>query len=197
MSVLCLVEHDGTEPIDASFRALSLARNLAESSGEALEAALIGAAPASAVGTLAGFGVSLVHSVESEMLDAYAPVAWARALLELAASLAATAIVAAGTERGNEVMAHAGALSGQAMVANCLTARREEQRNDGGLEPTTLGREPHRRCSPHWIAGTSHCRLRRRGSCASHRGCLTHCRGLPTGARNRRPSREGRGMGAT
>ena len=127
MSVLCLVEHDGTEPIDASLRALSLARNLAESSGEALEAALIGAAPASAVGTLAGFGVSLVHSVESEMLDAYAPVAWARALLELAASLAATAIVAAGTERGNEVMAHAGALSGQAMVANCLTAARSSE----------------------------------------------------------------------
>jgi electron transfer flavoprotein alpha subunit len=135
VSVLCLVEHDGAEPLDASLRALSFARSLAESSGEGLEAAVVGGVPEAAKVTLANFGVRLVHSIDSDELDAYAPVAWARALLELTTSVPATALVAAGTDRGNEVMAHAGALSGLAMVANCLTAART------GEESVTLSRQ--------------------------------------------------------
>jgi electron transfer flavoprotein alpha subunit len=124
MSVLCLVEHDGSEAIDASLRALSFARGLAESTGDTLAAALVGEAPATVVDSLGAFGVSGVSSIEPEGLIPYAPMAWARALLGLVTLSSATALVAAGTDRGNEVMAHAGAMTGLAMAADCLRASR-------------------------------------------------------------------------
>ena len=127
MTVLCLVEHDGTEPIDASLRALSFSRALAESSGEPLAAAVVGAVSPPLLGTLGTFGVDEAYSIESDELTCYAPRGWARALLGLASSLPATAVVAAGTDRGNEVIAHAGALGGLAMVANCLSASRLDE----------------------------------------------------------------------
>lgn len=124
MTVLCLVEHEATEAIDASLRALSFARSLGESSGEALVAALVGEISPPTLEALAAFGVSEAYGIESDGLDSYAPLGWARALVGLASSLPATAVVAAGTDRGNEVMAHAGALTGLAMVAGCLNASR-------------------------------------------------------------------------
>jgi electron transfer flavoprotein alpha subunit len=126
MSVLCLVEHDDNGAIDASLRALSFARALGESSGDPLSAALVGEVSASTLEALAAFGVSEAYAIESDELDSYAPMAWARALVELAAGSPTSAVVAAGTDRGNEVMAHAGALTGLAMVANCLSASRSE-----------------------------------------------------------------------
>ncbi|MGA2804788.1 MAG: electron transfer flavoprotein subunit alpha/FixB family protein [Acidimicrobiales bacterium] len=124
MTVLCLVEHETGEVIDASLRALSFARTLGESSGEALVAALVGEISTPTLEALAAFGVSEAYGIESDGLNSYAPLGWARALVGLASSLPATAVVAAGTDRGNEVMAHAGALTGLAMVANCLSASR-------------------------------------------------------------------------
>ncbi|HKH89080.1 MAG TPA: electron transfer flavoprotein subunit alpha/FixB family protein, partial [Acidimicrobiales bacterium] len=53
---------------------------------------------------------------------AYAPLAWGRALSELADEIGATSVVAAATEHGNEIMAHLGALTGLPMVANCFEA---------------------------------------------------------------------------
>jgi electron transfer flavoprotein alpha subunit len=126
MTVVCLVEHDGTEPIDASLRALSFARTLGESSGEQLAAALVGEVSASILAKLCEFGVSDAYSIRSDDLASYAPLAWARALDGLGSSLPATAIVAAGTDRGNEVMAHIGALRELPMVANCFKASRSD-----------------------------------------------------------------------
>ena len=126
MTVLCLVEHDGNEPIDASLRALSFARILAESSGDPLVAVLVGDVSATSLETLGTFGVGEAYSIESDELDSYAPVGWAKAIMELASSPATTAVVAAGTDRGNEVMAHVGALTGLAVAANCLRATRSD-----------------------------------------------------------------------
>ena len=103
MTVLCLVEHDGSAVIDASLRALSFARALAESSSDPLAAVLVGEVSPSTLEVLGAFGVSRAYGVESEEIVSYAPVAWARALIELAASATARAVVAAGTDRGNEV----------------------------------------------------------------------------------------------
>ncbi len=55
-------------------------------------------------------------------LDAYSPAGWSRALRELADTLGVDAVVAAGTERGQEIMASVGAATGLAMAANCLSA---------------------------------------------------------------------------
>ena len=160
MTVLCLVEHEASEVIDASLRALSFARTLGESSGEALVAALVGEISAPTLEALGAFGVSEAYGIESEELDSYAPLGWARAIVGLASSLPATAVVAAGTDRGNEVMAHAGALTGLAMVANCLE-RVEIWRDDRSPQPTALGRQSHRGRGRRVFAHSAHRRLRR------------------------------------
>jgi len=127
MTVICLVEHDGNDTIDASLRALSFGRALAESSRDPLAAVLVGEVADRTFETLASFGVSEAFAVESGEFGSYAPVGWARALVELARSAPTTAVIAAGTDRGNEVMAHVGAMTGLAMVANCLSASRSEE----------------------------------------------------------------------
>jgi len=45
--------------------------------------------------------------------------AWARTLAGLATETGASAVLAAGTDRGNEVLAHLGAITGLPMAANC------------------------------------------------------------------------------
>jgi electron transfer flavoprotein alpha subunit len=51
----------------------------------------------------------------------YAPAAWAQTLVELARQRGAGAITAAGTERGNEILAHVAAKLDQPMAANCVS----------------------------------------------------------------------------
>jgi electron transfer flavoprotein alpha subunit len=117
MTVYCLVELDGGGVADASLRALTLARGLAAGpgNGSRLSALVFGEPP---VADLATHGVEDVYVVSG--IDGYAPVAWARALAGLLDG--ATAVVAAGTDRGNEVLAHLGAITGLPMAANCVTA---------------------------------------------------------------------------
>jgi electron transfer flavoprotein alpha subunit len=69
--------------------------------------------------------VAEVHVAEHEALagDAgFAPDAWAAAVLELAGRLAPRAIVAAGSERGNDVMARVAARGDLPFAANCTDA---------------------------------------------------------------------------
>jgi len=143
VTVLCLVEHAAGEVADTSRRALTLARQLADSAGGAARTAAAseaGPAPDGAAravtavafgsgpdgtalaGQLSGHGVADAYLVESPDLVGYAPQAWARALAGLAGELGATAVVAAGTDRGNEVLAHLGAITGLPMAANCAAA---------------------------------------------------------------------------
>ena len=116
MTVLCLVELDGAEPADASLRALTLARTLGDTSVQTVVFAESASVPAAA---LAEYGVTDVYVIEPGALEGYAPQAWARVLAGLAAETGATAVLAAGTDRGNEVLAHLGAITGLPMAANC------------------------------------------------------------------------------
>jgi electron transfer flavoprotein alpha subunit len=116
MTVLCLVERDGDGAADVSLRALTFARSLAEPGAGGVAAAVFGpGAPTE----LAGYGVADAYAVEA---DGYAPQAWGRALAGLAAELNATVVVAAGTDRGSEVLAHLAAITGLPMAANCVSA---------------------------------------------------------------------------
>jgi electron transfer flavoprotein alpha subunit len=121
MTVLCLVELDGAEPADASLRALSLARSL----GDVNAVVFADTMPQD---TLARYGVTDVYVIETSALDGYAPQAWARVLAGLAAETGATAVLAAGTDRGNEVLAHLGAITGLPMAANCTLVTPDEGR---------------------------------------------------------------------
>ncbi|MGP7999296.1 MAG: electron transfer flavoprotein subunit alpha/FixB family protein [Streptosporangiaceae bacterium] len=129
MSILCLVELDADGLTDASLRALTFARRLA-GSGAGLCAVLFGAAGRVPAGLLGDYGVTEAYVIEPAALAGYAPQAWARTLEGLASVTVASAVVAAGTERGQEVLAHLGALTGQPMAANCISA---ETAADGTL----------------------------------------------------------------
>ena len=124
MSVLCLVELDAAGPTDSSLRALTFARGLAGPAvgGPGLIAVLFGPADRVPAAQLGRFGVTEAQVIEPEAVDGYAPQAWARTLEGLASVVLAGAVVAAGTDRGHEVLAHLGALTGQPMAANCLSA---------------------------------------------------------------------------
>jgi electron transfer flavoprotein alpha subunit len=116
MTVLCLVELDGGAPADASLRALTLARSLGDTRIGTVMFADAADVPAAA---LAAYGVTDVYVTEPGTLEGYAPQAWARVLAELAGETGATSVLAASTDRGNEVLAHLGAITGLPMAANC------------------------------------------------------------------------------
>jgi electron transfer flavoprotein alpha subunit len=85
-------------------------------------AVVFGAADSVPVGDLSACGVTGAYAVESPELGGYAPQAWARALAGLAGEISASAVVAAGTDHGHEVMAHLGAITGLPVAANCVSA---------------------------------------------------------------------------
>jgi electron transfer flavoprotein alpha subunit len=123
MSVVVLAELDGAEIADASLRALTLARDLAGDSGEQLAAAVFTGdddLPGPAAEQLAAYGAADVYAVD---VPGYAPAAWARALAELAEPGPVTAVLAAATDRGSEVLAHLGAITGEPVAANCVSVR--------------------------------------------------------------------------
>lgn len=124
MTVLCLAERDGDGIADASLRALAFSQDLAASSKDSLAAVVFGSLAGPASDVLAAAGLTGAYAVESDRLAGYAPLAWARALAGLAASSSATAVVAAGTDHGNEIMAHLAAITGLPMAANCAAAAR-------------------------------------------------------------------------
>lgn len=117
MSVLALVEHEGGQVDDLSLQALSLARELA--GGEPLTALLVGEGGREASAQLGAAGVASALVAEDERLGAYAPGAWGRCVTDALERTGADAVVAAGTNRGNEVLSHVAARLDQPFAANC------------------------------------------------------------------------------
>ena len=114
---LVYVEHQAGVPDEASLQAIAVARQLA--GGDAVHAMAAGpGAPDTAV-ALGGHGVATVHVAEHDALATHAPAALGRSLTELAGRLSSPAIVGPGTERGNEVLAHAAAIGDLPLAANC------------------------------------------------------------------------------
>jgi electron transfer flavoprotein alpha subunit len=114
VSVLVFVEGND----DLALQALTFARRY----DATVDAVAFGAAPA----------ITGVRKLYVGELDDYAPQAWARAI----ASLEPTTVVAAGTDRGNEVLAHAAVMTGGVFAANCVRAAGDEvtrQRWGGSL----------------------------------------------------------------
>jgi electron transfer flavoprotein alpha subunit len=76
---------------------------------------------------LAAYGVSAVHHAADDRLDRYAPEAWAACVVDLIGRARPSAVLAAGSDRGNEVMAHVGARMGLAVAANCTEVEPGDQ----------------------------------------------------------------------
>ena len=116
--ILAVVEHADGRPERLSLEMLGLARRLGSGIGEPVEGVLFGAGATEAAGQLAGRGVSVAHVVEDGRLAAFAPVAWAASIVQLMTARAPSIVLAAGSDRGNEVMAHVGARTDLPLAAN-------------------------------------------------------------------------------
>jgi electron transfer flavoprotein alpha subunit len=117
--ILGLIDHDRGTLNRISLEMLTLGRDLANRLSLPLEAVLIGENARALADDLPAYGVSKVHLVRHERLDDYAPEAWAQSLIHLIETEQPQAILAPGTERGNEVMAHVGAKTDLPLAANC------------------------------------------------------------------------------
>ena len=118
--VLALVEHEGANPDRLSLEALAIAARLATTLGTTIHAALLGAGAEDAATGIGKFGVATAHVVADERLDPYAPAAWAAGLAQVIAGNPFDIVIAPGSERGTEILAHVAARSGLPMAANVI-----------------------------------------------------------------------------
>jgi electron transfer flavoprotein alpha subunit len=114
MTTLVLVEQTDGQADRLSLEALSLAASL----GESVEAVFFGRWSTPSARPLSGRDLARVHVVDDPRLEAFAPAAWAASIAQLAAARSASTVIAAGSDRGNEVMAHVGARLDLPMAAN-------------------------------------------------------------------------------
>ena len=126
MTVLVVVEHDRGELAAASLEAFAFARDIAEQLGVAVEALGIGAASVELADVCGAHGASMLHVAPTPGVDEYSPLAWGAVVGAAATGLSPAAIVASGSDRGNEVLAHAAAELDLPFVANCLAVSTAE-----------------------------------------------------------------------
>jgi electron transfer flavoprotein alpha subunit len=138
-AVLVLIEHDRGEAPETAYQALAFAQRL--TSG-AVEAVTIGADADGLAATLGRYGAGKVWQIHHDELSDYAPEAWGDALAQVMAAAAPGAVVACGTDRGNEVLAHLAAMTDMPLATNVVgvaPAPGDEGGNEGkGLALTRL-----------------------------------------------------------
>jgi electron transfer flavoprotein alpha subunit len=122
------------EAIEVSREAVTFARALSESGGGVPVDVVVVGTPSDALReTMAAYGVRRVHALTGSAFDAFSGAAWASGVLSVRTSSGAVVVMAAGTPRGNEVMAHVAARAGVPMAANVLSF--------GGLSPFVVTRQ--------------------------------------------------------
>ena len=127
MSVLVVVEHDRGQMADATLEAFAFGADIAAQLGVGVEALLIGTDAAGLADTCAAHGASVVHHASDASLADYGPDAYGEVVAAAASALSPSAIVACGSDRGNEVLAYAAATLDLPFVANCLTVKTADE----------------------------------------------------------------------
>jgi electron transfer flavoprotein alpha subunit len=120
--LLVVLEHDRGELVEAAREALTFGRILAAEMQAPLEAALIGADDQDLVAAVGEYGTVTVHTCTHEVLSDYGPDAYGAVVAQMIESLSPDAVLAGGSDRGNEFMAHAAARLDIPFVANCTSA---------------------------------------------------------------------------
>ena len=113
--ILVLIDHDRGELDPLSLRALTSARAL----GQDVEAVVIGSEAAGLAGIVGEYGAKVLHVAKHSMISDYTPMASGRALKDLVEKLKPAAVLAAGSPRGNEQLAHLAAFLDVPMAAEC------------------------------------------------------------------------------
>ncbi len=117
--ILVVVEHDRGTIAPAAGEALAAGRSLAAATDVPLDALTIGADADSLAAELGPFGVATVYQAHHPVLTDYGPEAWGAAVAHAVGELDPSFVLAAGTDRGHEVIAHAAGHLDVPMVANC------------------------------------------------------------------------------
>ena len=123
--ILVFVETDDSGAVtltsaEAVTFARTNARALAGAGGAGPEAAVIGPLSEEAVAELSRLGVGTIHHLADPELEAYSAAAWAQAIVDIAPE--AGTLLASGTPRGMELMAHCAVRTGERMAANVVSA---------------------------------------------------------------------------
>ncbi|HEY3531294.1 MAG TPA: electron transfer flavoprotein subunit alpha/FixB family protein [Nocardioides sp.] len=121
--ILTLVETDlDGAATEVSLEAVSFARDIsAAGNGVPVDAVVFGDVSEDLRAELSAYGVRTVHRVGGDDVAAYSGAGWASAILTVRDAAGSVVIMAAGTDRGNELMAHVAARSGASMAANVLS----------------------------------------------------------------------------
>ncbi|GAA2622740.1 electron transfer flavoprotein subunit alpha/FixB family protein [Streptomyces vastus] len=121
--ILVLVETENGAASEISLETLAFARSLAaEGGGIAIRAAVVGEVEDrdALAAELGAHGAAEVHHAVGEGFASYAGAAWATALQAIRESTRSVVVTAAGSPRGNEVLAHLAARLSVPMAANAV-----------------------------------------------------------------------------
>ncbi|MEI7617094.1 MAG: electron transfer flavoprotein subunit alpha/FixB family protein [Actinomycetota bacterium] len=119
--ILVVVEHDRGVTSETSYQGFGMARTLlAAGVGSSISAVIIGADADALAAEVGAHGAALALCVHHSELSDYAPEAWGDVVAELIASRSPAAVVATGTDRGNEVLAHASAVADLPFASNVI-----------------------------------------------------------------------------
>jgi electron transfer flavoprotein alpha subunit len=124
--IVVLVEVEATGAFVVSQEALTFARQLSAQIGASSVQAVVigpldpGVSDDALLAQLAEQGVTQLHCASHDRLTAYSAAAWASAVTGVVRATSARALLAAGSPRGNEVLAHAATRLDVAMAANVV-----------------------------------------------------------------------------
>lgn len=158
--LLVVLEHEGGDLVEAAREALTFGRVLAGKLDTELQAALIGSDDDAIVAAAGEFGADTVHTCTHDILSDYGPDAFGAVVTQMIDSLSPDVVLAGGSDRGNEVMAHVAAQADAPFVANCVDVTPGDtwsmtrvQWGGSLLEDSTLDSEvPLLTCGLHAIA---------------------------------------------
>ncbi|NUR09574.1 MAG: electron transfer flavoprotein subunit alpha/FixB family protein [Nocardioidaceae bacterium] len=119
MTTLVLVETDESGAVEVSRETLTFARGL----GDEVHAIVVGDGPAGLVEQLGAYGATVVLHADGDAFTAYSAAAWAAAVVSAAGDH--SVVMAAGTPRGMEVVAHVACRLDATMAANVVSAERD------------------------------------------------------------------------
>ncbi|WGW13653.1 electron transfer flavoprotein subunit alpha/FixB family protein [Saxibacter everestensis] len=129
--ILVLIETDDSGATVTSLETLTFARNLADLGDRpGVEAVVVGPLEAglrhNLLAQLGEQAVLTVRHATDDQLDQYSAAAWAASVVTSAEAATADLVLAAGTPRGSEIMAHVAARLGTAMAANVVRVEQAE-----------------------------------------------------------------------